>query len=265
MVISTYRIDYKGRPSIKIRPIFDVHYGNQWCDVDAFKRFISEADENTWFIGGGDLLDSIIISDIRRYKKSSDATQSDAIINDSIDGMIEILRPIKDRVIGLGHGNHEENILKYCSTDITRFISTALGIRQLGYSCMTRLLLSYDGGRTRTVVLYQHHGFGGGSRTPGGDLTKYSKHAANYEADIYMYGHVHKRQTEPISRLSIHGRELISAPKHLVICGTFLKTLSDGIPATYAEVGGYPPVSIGGYEIGIKPNDKWVDISVSDV
>lgn len=265
MVILTYRIDYKNRPSIKIRPIFDVHFGNQWCDVKAFKKYISDADENTWFLGGGDLVDSIITSDIKRYKKSSDGTQSDAIINDSIEGIVEILKPIKERIIGLCHGNHEESILKYCSTDITRFISSALGVPQLGYSCLLRLLLSYEGARTRTVDIFISHGFGGGSRTTGGDITKYSKHAPNFEADIYMYGHVHKRQSISEDRLALCGGQLISKPKHIIIGGTFLKTLSNGISATYAEVRGFPPVSIGGVEIEIKPNNKWVDISVSDV
>jgi hypothetical protein len=60
------------------------------------------------------------------------------------------------------------------------------------------------------------------------------------------------------------GMKLISKPKHMFICGTFLKTFSLNADATYSEEKGYPPVSIGGIDIHITPQTPgWVKVENS--
>ena len=115
----------------------------------------------------------------------------------------------------------------------------------------------------RKVVIRGHHGWGGGSRTQGADLTKYSRDVAYWDADIFGYGHVHRLQDDRIPRLGLVGKKLIAKPKVMVICGTFLKTLSEDASPSYSERAGYPPTEIGGAIISIKPDShKWVDIRV---
>ena len=94
------RIEYKyGDGGIKIKPIFDVHYGHTLCDVAAFKKYLEDSDDKTWFIGGGDFLDSITVID-PRYRKSIDAFGSEEIIDEQVDGMFKILEPYKDKILG---------------------------------------------------------------------------------------------------------------------------------------------------------------------
>ena len=262
MVIYTYRIEYKYGDTIKIKPLFDVHYGHKACDVNAVKQYLAEDDDkNTYIIGGGDTIDSIIVTD-PRYRKSMDATSSDDIIDEQIEGIEKILSPYKDRIIGLARGNHEKTIIQKCSTNPIKRLCKRLDTKDLGYSGLIRLILNENKSRIRTVIIKYHHGWGGGSRTQGADLTKYSKDLQYWDADIFLYGHIHRKQTDRVPRLGLSGEELISKPKIECICGTFQKTYTRGPDSTWAEERGYPPTEIGGLIVKIKPVERWVTIKV---
>lgn len=261
-ICSGIKIPYTYGESIKLKPIFDVHYGSTLCDVRAFKKFLEDSDDKTYFIGGGDLLDSIVVTD-KRYTKNIDAMETEEILDEQIDGLYSILEPYKERIIGTGLGNHEYTILKKCNTNPIKRLAEKLGTEYLGYSWFYKLTLSEKNSRGRTVIIYGNHGYGGGSRTQGADLTKYSKDTSYYSADIFMYGHVHRLQFDEIPRLGIVGNKLIAKPKVLVICGSFKKSLSDDTSVTWEQTCGFPPTKIGGPTISIKPNSTWCDISVS--
>lgn len=272
MILHEFMIPYHGRSEIiKIKPCFDWHVGNKYCDVNAIKRYLSDRDENTYLIGGGDLIDAVITKDIKRYMKHTDDTVGDDIIDEQIERLYDLLKDYEGHIIGLGTGNHESTVLKHHGTHPVRRLAKRLNTVSLGYSWMVRLRFKKYGkkndyqGNVRTVIIRGHHGWGGGSRTQGADLTKYSKDITYWSADMFLYGHVHRRQSDKIDRLAWIGKKLISKPKHIFICGTFLKTLSNTDEPTYSEEKGYPPVSIGGINIRMRPGTKkWVEVD-SDV
>jgi hypothetical protein len=259
--VTTQNVSYTYGEIFRIKPIADVHLGNTACDVRAFKSYLADSDGSTLFLGIGDLLDCVITNDIKRYRKSVDASESDSIVDEQIDKACDILDKYKNQIIGLGSGNHEDVIVKRCGTNPTARICKRLNVPFLGFSGLVRLMFRearYKGGRGRMVVLRYHHGWGGGSRTQGADLTKFSKDLAYWDADVFFYGHVHRKQTDTVPRLGLSGEQLISKPKILCICGTFLKTYTKGFDPTYSEVKGYPPVELGSVEVRIKPHRKWV-------
>ncbi|RLE19177.1 MAG: hypothetical protein DRJ50_12420 [Actinobacteria bacterium] len=259
MIVTTYRIPYKLGQTVKIKPIFDVHLGSSYCDVSAFKKYLVDSDPDTYFLGGGDLLDSIIIGD-KRYEKHADSTTG-AIVDDQVALACEYLRPYAKKIIGLGRGNHEDVIIRNCGTDPINSVCTNLGVPYLGYSGFVKLILSESNkSRSRTVVIKWHHGWGGGSRTQGADITKFAKDTAYWDADLFLYGHTHKLQWDVTQRLGLSGEKLIARPKLFAICGTFLKTFSNTTDATYSERAGYPPTTIGGLTVNIKPTQNWVDM-----
>ena len=260
MICHVERIKYKStKDPIKIVPLFDIHYGNAACDVNALRDFIRN-NKDAYFIGGGDWLDSVIISDLRRYRKTIDSTETDEIIDEQIDGLYEIIKPIKNRIIGLGSGNHEDNIAKRCGTHPMKRLCKRLDVPFLGFSGLIKLILRTEVGQARTVIIRWHHGWGGGSRTQGADLTKFSKDMLYWDADIFLYGHVHRKQADRIPRLGLWGDKLISKPKLLGICGTFLRTYTDTANPTYSEIAGYPPTEIGALTVNIRPFRKWVQM-----
>ena len=259
----TIHIPYVYGETIKIKPVSDVHLGSKHCDLKALKAYLGEPDPKTYLIGLGDLMDCIIVSDSKRYRKSGDEFESEDIIGESVNQWVDILEPFKAQIIGLGLGNHEDNIVKRCSVNPIKLLCDRLDVPYLGYSFLLRLVFREKQGRGRTVYIRGHHGYGGGSRTPGGDITKFCKDAANFTADIYLYGHVHQLHYHPLPALAISGGELIARIKHVIICGTYLKTYSDSTDVTYAEAAGYPPALIGGAVISIQPSTPWVNISVA--
>ena len=265
MKVTTHSVNYKYGESFNLKPIADIHLGNKACDVNAFKEYLSDSNENTLFVGIGDLLDCVVVKDLKRYRKSADDTQGDSVVDEQIDRAEEILRPYRDRIVGLGHGNHEDEIVKRAGTNPIKRICKRLDVPFLGYSGLIKLIFSITKngervGRVRTVIIRYHHGWGGGSRTQGADLTKFSKDLSYWDADIFLYGHVHRQQTDSVPRLGLCGEKLISKPKIMCICGTFLKTYLEGTDPTYSEVKGYPPVELGGVVVNIKPHRRWVKI-----
>ena len=264
MIVTEYRIPYKYGDSIRLKPVFDIHYGNAYCDTRALKDYLADSDDKTYFLGGGDSIDAIITRDMKRYMKHSDATETDAVIDEQVDGLYEILAPYQDRFIGLMDGNHEHTIVKYHGTNPIKRLCEKMGCEHLGYSSLIKLVFTEEGSRIRTVIVRTHHGWGGGSRTQGADLTKFSRDVGHWDADIFLYGHTHRRVSDTIERLGISGKKLIARPKYVFVCGSFLKTLSLTPDATYSEVAGYPPIAIGGVNITIKPDNKWVKVE-SDV
>lgn len=255
MIVASFRINYSYGDVIKVRPLFDVHWGNKYCDKKAFKQYLKEADDKTYFIGGGDLLDSIITKDIKRYTKHADDTTGDAVIDEQIDQIHEVLEPYKDKILGLGRGNHEAAIIKHHGSDPIRRLCRRLGCRNLGYAWLVRLVLNEDGSRVRSVVIRGHHGWGGSSRTRGGDLTKFHRDMGEWDADIYLYGHTHKKLTDEMPRMSGDwtNERLSPRDQYLAICGTYLKTLTETEDSTYSEEAGYSVVPIGGVVCNIKP------------
>lgn len=251
------RIQYIFGETYYLKPFFDIHKGSTACDLPAFKRDLADMDDHTYPFFGGDLFDSLIVTD-PRYRKSNDSTTGDAIIDENLDEMFEILEPYSSRIIGIGRGNHEDNITKKCGTDLIARLCKRLNVPDAGYSGLFKLTFSENSGRGRTVVVRYHHGWGGGSRTQGADLTKFSKDMAYWQADLFLYGHVHRKQTDTVPRMGLSGDKLISKPKILCICGTYLKTYTTGKQPTYSEVKGYPPVEIGGVCVSIKPRGNWV-------
>ena len=259
MIIHTVRVNYKYGDSFRIKPLFDTHIGNSYCDIQEIKDYLSDTDDKTFIIGGGDTFDSVIVTD-KRYAKSADATKGNEIVDEQIEIGLGLLTPYSERVVGIGMGNHEYTIVEKCATNPTKRLAKALGVPHFGYTWIVRFLFSEEGSRGRKLVVKGHHGWGGGSRTQGADLTKYSKDAACWDADIFLYGHVHKRQSDSMPRLGLVGEKLIAKPKQIFICGTFLKTLSDSDESTYSERAGYPPVALGGVNITVTPTREWLKI-----
>lgn len=265
MELTRFDIEYKYGETIKIKNIIDPHIGAAAADIRSLKACLQDSDEKTFFLNIGDLFDGIIFTD-KRYEKGGDAfrhSNSSAIIDDQVDFGRAIIEPYASKFIGLGLGNHERTCLLKHGTNPIRRICGQLSIPYLGYSGLIRVYLHEKGNtRGRSVIIRYHHGFGGGGRTGGSSITKYERQMADWDADIFVFGHDHNLDAKPYARYSLAGNSLIYKPKWLIIGGTYLETMQVGGDPTYAEVKGYRPVPIGGTTIEITPDSKWAKINV---
>jgi len=260
LICKTYRIPYKYGETIRIKPVSDAHLGNKHCNTKKLKQYLD--DDDAYYMSIGDFMETTAPSN-RFYRKSGDATTRDEVVDEQIDMAAEYLERHRGRIIGMGDGNHELRMVKLGITNPTKRLCKILGCNYLGYSWLLRLLFYEEkngkhAGRGRSVIIRGHHGWGGGSRTQGADLTKYSRDVAHWDADIFLYGHVHRLQADRIPRVGMVGDRLYDKPKLIGICGTFLRTYSGSADSTYSEEKGYPPVQIGGLVLNIKPTKQWV-------
>lgn len=264
MQVLSRDIPYTSRTEIfKLKPIFDVHMGSALFDKGAFMKYLEDVDEHTYLLFGGDVMDSIIVTD-PRYRKSGDATDTDAVIDDQVEEACKILTPFKDRILFIGDGNHEVEVAKRHGTNPGKRLAKALGVPHLGESWFLKLNFSNNGGAGRSIIIYGHHGYGGGGRTEGGSLTKYSKVIAYNFADIYLFGHDHDKVFKEIPRM-YWGKTKIQARNVIVaLCGSFKRNMTQDDVTTWEESKGFFPKCIGGFTIGIKPGEPlgfkaWVE------
>lgn len=264
MICHTVRIPYQLGQVFRFVPLFDLHSGHRQFDKKQLIRDLANLDPETYLFTGGDEHDSIVITD-KRYAKSVDATEGEAIINEQVETTYDILRPHSKQLLGIGMGNHDDAILKKSGVNPNLWLAKWLDVPFLGYHYVLRLIFSENGSRGRTVLIRVHHGWGGGGRTQGGSLTKYSKDTQFYECDIFCYGHDHQLKADRIQRIGVAGEKIISKPKLICLCGTYKKTLSKVPDVAWEERQGFTPTSIGHLTINIKPTSKWVEYWVERI
>ena len=262
---------------LRIIPVGDIHWGNPACDtkkIDQLLNWILKK-EDTYMIGVGDYCDGITWQDKRFSGKLTADAMDDLTytLNRERDKIVDKLTPLAEagKIIGLGEGNHEESLGKRYSYNMMGDVCSKrfLNVKYLGYSPLTRLSLEKKSnpGKIRNVIIYMHHGWGGG-RKPGASINKLVDAIASYDCDIVISGHDHGKVGSRWPRLGITPRgkpELVYKTVILARSGTFLRTNALGY-TTYSEKFGYPPSDLGVVKINIefKGKDKRLSMHVSE-
>lgn len=285
MIAHVVPISYAYGQIFTFKVAADWHVGHAQCDMKALKRYLVDGanDPDCYLVGNGDLADAIVVKD-KRYMKSTDgsdlqnildeleeefrnksrtqllkaikSTLTDKILNRQTDTIEKLLSPYQGRILGLGMGNHELTVLKQCSYHILAELAKRLGTVSLGYQWAVTLRFEHagkGGGHRKSLVFFGNHGWGGGGSTRGGSITKYTKHAAGFEADIFLYGHDHKLQQDKVDFMGIRGNKFVPMAKRIFLCGTFLRTFSHTDEPTWSETRGHHPVSLEGLNIFVQP------------
>jgi predicted phosphodiesterase len=145
---------------------------------------------NAYCILDGDLMDTAISSSI------GDTYGANLQPMEQLKMCVKIFEPIKDKIICVLPGNHENRVYKSDGLDITEVMCSQLGISEK-YSPTTALLFVRFGavkatqhGRPQLYTIYVTHGSGGG-RKEGGKVNRLADLAVIVDADIYIHGHTH--------------------------------------------------------------------------
>ena len=249
-------------------PMSCIHYGAAACEKNRFAQLLRRYGRkpNTMLVTLGDMVDCIVAKDHKRFRPSCidpDMLAGNVAQEDWIDTQVNWFSSqlesyvAPENLLGLGRGNHEETILKYHSTDPAKRICERLDTYNLGYSWFYHLNFKRKGTGYQKLILYGHHGWGGGTRTEGGGMTRYCRHAERIHADICLYSHSHDCWVKPIVEVGSDGGRVAEVLKLVVETGAFLKTFSDSDVPTYSEQAGYPPRNLGCPVIEITtPTDK---------
>ena len=221
---------------ITIIPIADVHIGDKLANLKLLKEALQRIKDepNTFTIINGDLCNMAL-------KNSKSDVYSDQLSPmEQVLTATELLEDIKNKILVISSGNHEDRTMKETNIDVTRLIAKQLGIEDRYADAWWYLYLTFgkdNKGRAITYGITGLHGYGGG-RKSGGKINRLEDMSQVVIADLYLMSHTHK----PISTKNCiyvpyyQSKSLSKQEMYYLMTNSFLE--SDG---GYAEKMGLAP------------------------
>ena len=257
IVVDLNKENQKIMGDITILPIADVHIGDKLCNLKLFKEALERIknEPNTYTIINGDLCNMAL-------KNSKSDVYSDSLSPmEQVIQVTELLKPIKDKILVIGTGNHEDRTQKETNIDVTRLISRELGIEDRYSNGWWTLFLSFGAerhNRTINYIITGVHGYGGG-RKDGGKINRLEDMTNVIIADLYLMSHTHK----PISTKSciyipyFQNKTLSKQELYYLMTNSFLE--SDG---GYAEKMGFAPSNTSLTEAQLSSTKKKIKLLI---
>ena len=170
----------------------DIHLGSRGCLVKMLKKVlvrIKEDPKALWF-GMGDFWDLVTWNDPRFDPSNIAKEHREAHFTGLVKGMLDeaykLFEPIKDKCLGLLHGNHEYKYGLHNDETMMQDLAEMMEVPFLGYSAFKDVVF----GDKIKLRFYLHHG-AGNAQTKGGKLNKLLRFVASRDADVIAMGHVH--------------------------------------------------------------------------
>lgn len=172
----------------------DWHIGDRDCDIELIKETIEyiKRTPNCYAILNGDLINNALKT------SKSDSYREVVPMDQQQDLVIELLKPIADRILVITPGNHEWRTSLLAGVDPTKYIAMGLGIANK-YSDNT-YLLNIEFGKAHGMksqynkyLVFGMHGSSSNGSTIGSTantLENMSNVVGN--ADLYIHSHTHK-------------------------------------------------------------------------
>ena len=178
---------------VELHTFSDWHIGDEHCDMQSIRDEVDRVKEtpNAYCILNGDLCNTATRSSV------SDIYSEKMSIMEQIQTCIDLLEPIKDKVLFIANGNHENRAYKSDGVEIMRLIAKQLGLESR-YSSEGGVLFLRFGevrqhGRHRikqSYAIYITHGTGGG-KSVGSKVNRLEDLVGIVDADIYLHSHTH--------------------------------------------------------------------------
>ena len=181
------------RNDLTIIPISDVHIGaseQMWEEWDSFcKKVLSKPD--VYVTLGGDLINNGTRSSVSNLFEETMRPRDQKRL------MVEMLMPIRDRILCAVSGNHERRSGKDADDDPTYDILCKLDVEHLYRENIAFVKIQMgnkdsNGKLNPTYMLVVTHGAGGGALT-GGAVNRNERFGYAIDgADVIIVGHTHK-------------------------------------------------------------------------
>ena len=179
-------------PSLEVHTFADEHLGDEHSDL---KRLLSRIEyvkntPNAFCILNGDIIDNAT--------KSSVGDTYSQLFNpmEQLAKAVEIFEPIKDKILCITHGNHENRTYKNEGINLSHLIAKQLGLSDKYSPTSAVIFIRFGEGshstRNRKVcyTIYVLHGSGGG-RKEGSKANRLADMASIIDTDIYIHSHTH--------------------------------------------------------------------------
>lgn len=221
---------------LTIIPIADVHIGDKLSNLKLLKEVLEriKKEEHTYTIINGDLCNMAL------KNSKSDVYSDNLSPMEQVLKATDLLEGIKNKILVISSGNHEDRTQKETNIDVTRLIARQLGIEDRYANGWWYLYLTFGQDKKKRPITYGItgiHGYGGG-RKSGGKINKLEDMSQVVIADMYLMSHTHK----PISTKNCiympyyQSKALSKQEMYYLMTNSFLE--SDG---GYAEKMGFSP------------------------
>ena len=177
---------------VELHTFADEHIGDAHCDMERLRERIKYVAEtpNAYCVLNGDILDNASRSSI------GDIETRELNIMGQIQQGVELFTPIKDKILCVTNGNHENRAYRKEGIDISQMVAMQLGIGDVYSPTSVMLFLrfgkqsSHHNNRPVLYTLYCNHGSGGG-RKEGAKAIRLADMASVVDADCYIHSHTH--------------------------------------------------------------------------
>lgn len=258
---------------INLHHVCDTHLGAPDVDEKALKERVAliESDPQARWTFGGDGGDLIRFSDRRyqpdelhwRYRQATDMRYA------TMEHLLEIFSPIKDKCWGLCDGNHERKLDEVNGGKFGCELACNLGIpdRWVDYRGFINVEIQLTKTQRLPLLIDLQHGWQAGRRS-GAPQNQAELELGFTEADIVLRGHSHSPFAQPFVTLGVSSgkRARVRRRTRYVVNGGSWRLgyrdnlkpvngdrLSEVEGSLWAERKGYRPSPIGGPVLVIRP------------
>ena len=240
---------------VRMLALSDLHFDNPKCNRKLLKQHLDQAIKSDAFICiFGDLFCAMEGYGDPRASKSirpehmpvAGGAYLDLIVHEAV----EWFKPYASNLFLVCPGNHETSVLKRHEIDlIDRFCTmmrAAGGVAiSGGYGNFCKVRCDYQNNKLSDVI-YSHHGYGG-SGAWGRQTNAFQKYLTQCTADIYIAGHIHRKESFPHVQAYLDSKNTVKQRKiHFIRTGTYKDEFKDGAAgwANEKAMGARP---MGGY------------------
>lgn len=216
----------------------DEHLGDPHSDVKRILERIAYVKDtpNAYCILNGDIIDNATKTSV------GDTYTQKLNPMDQLSEAVRIFAPIKDKILCITHGNHENRTYKHEGINLSYLLATQLGLvhRYTPTSAVLFVRLG-DGGRKKCRIrytIYVLHGSGGG-RKEGAKANRLADMASIIDTDIYIHSHTH------LPMIMKQGFHRVDAKSSTVshVTKLFVNTAANLDYGGYGEAGEFKPAS----------------------
>lgn len=171
----------------------DMHIGDKLCDLDLIKETLDyvKKTKDCYVILNGDLINNALKT------SKSDSYQEQMTIEEEQDLLIDLLKPIKDKILVMASGNHEYRTSLLAGINPLRAVAYALGIKDKFVENSYVLTIEFGVAHgmknlKNKYVVYGIHGGSGGGRRAGATANALQDMSLILpNADLYIHSHTH--------------------------------------------------------------------------
>lgn len=247
---------------IEIIPIGDVHYGSPEHNGKLFNEVIEKVktEKNMFCILLGDLIECVTKDSV------GDLYTQIGSPHDQANYIVEKLKPIKDKILAMTNGNHENRVFKTTGFDISLYIAEKLGIadRYNKGSCVLFVRFGKQRGKANAPHIFSivvSHGTASSTKKAGKLNALLKLQETVVGADIYIIGHVHDYicTYEETYMVNNKYKEIKAKTSCLLSQGAFLDFGGYGYEKGYKPLAKRHAIITLGYKMKLKkPDEKYV-------